>query len=651
MIQNALDVLVVGLLTCWAIAIGRVVLRAFKTLPTTPSDQCALGAAMGLGCLALSVMLLAQCGLLHRAGIVFVLGVGALVVWVDWRVHRSVGHARSDALSSVSNREINVAKFLRGQKPADRSNDVLGRALDVLGIVVLVATFLATLVPVTDGDALCYHLQVPKVFLQKQCAWFDPDLHETIYPLVTEMLFASVLAFRGATACRLMSWVLGVVFAGCVTALARPVLGRNARHAGVLALLVPAISNGMSAPLNDVALASFCAAALVGWVRWCECPRWGSAASFGILCGFAIGVKYPALVWVGLLGIASLLVVMRRIRTGAGSWGQLTMQGIVAFSTCLLVGGIWYARAYHFTGNPVFPFFKQVFGGAGLDVVLEPAKRPLVVHPWNLLTALWPVTLEPDRFDSVAHQFGPLFLMLLPVMFLLRAPGRVWAMALLGMGFFMACMTQRQSMRFLLAAVGPWSVAVAWVVHALWELRSFAARCAGVLAVVVLGFQTAQAVARLRAGGGVVLGRETPEAYLARVEPTFEVGRWIERNLPADCRMIGQDHRGFYIPRPYTMELAHRRRTGLGSASEDASTLVATLQARGFTHLLLCPPVPENAVEFDPTIGRLLSEWTSARVPAYRRELRDGDGVTRMYAIYELAGPTRVASHAEMRRQ
>ena len=71
------------------------------------------------------------------------------------------------------------------------------------------------------------------------------------------------------------------------------------------------------------------------------------------------------------------------------------------------------------------------------------------------------------------------------------------------------------------------------------------------------------AVARARHGLGVVLGRESAESYLARREPTFVVGRWIDANLPADARLVGQDHRGFYLPRDYAMELAHRRRTGL----------------------------------------------------------------------------------------
>jgi hypothetical protein len=52
---------------------------------------------------------------------------------------------------------------------------------------------------------------------------------------------------------------------------------------------------------------------------------------------------------------------------------------------------------------------------------------------------------------------------------------------------------------------------------------------------------------------------------------------------------------------------------------------------------MLCPPVPATAVEFDPTLGRLLAPWLASREPLYRSDLADGDGVVRRYAIYPLA--------------
>ncbi len=69
----------------------------------------------------------------------------------------------------------------------------------------------------------------------------------------------------------------------------------------MIAISVPAVTSGMSAPLNGVALAAFGTAALFAWVRLHERPTIRAAIVAGLVSGLAIGVKYPALVLCGLL--------------------------------------------------------------------------------------------------------------------------------------------------------------------------------------------------------------------------------------------------------------------------------------------------------------------------------------------------------------
>jgi hypothetical protein len=271
-----------------------------------------------------------------------------------------------------------------------------------------------------------------------------------------------------------------------------------------------------------------------------------------------------------------------------------------------------------------------------LDEVLDPVKRPMAVTPWNLLLALGPLSLQPERFDSFSHQFGPVFLLFVPAVLLERLPRRVLLLAALGYLFLVLCLTQRQSMRFVLIALGPLSIAVAFGASRWCDRRTVPARLLVASLLAILGLEAGLAVVRSRHVLGVVSGRESATAFLARCEPTYRVGRWVARHLPWTARLIGQDHRGFYIPRDYTMELAHRRRTGLGHRGESPEELVRRLRESGFTHLMFCPPVPETALEFDPTLGRLLAPWLAGRTPIYREDLADGDGIVRRYAIYEL---------------
>ena len=605
----------VAALAVVASGLGGRVLNLFGGRPDHPVDAWGLAVTLGLGMLALLTLGLAAVGGLTEGGIAL-LGLVAV----------GIGGGPGGRAS------VAAVRALGRQTGADPG--WFGWVINAVWLAGLAGTLVTALLPVTDGDALCYHLQVPKVFLLARGATFEPDLHETIYPLATEMLYALALAARGPVACRLVEWLLGLAFASIVTALARPALGdARARWAGAIALVCPAVSTGMGAPLNDVALAAFGTAAILGWTRWRDRPSSGAAGLAGALLGLALGVKYPALVLGGILAVGLVgfgppgVAVRRRIN-------HVLIFGLAA----LLVGGAWYLRAYQATGNPVFPFYRQVFGGAGIDEVLDPIKRPMTVNLWNVLTALIPMTLDPARFDSFSHQFGPVFLLFLPPLLWLRPPRSVGQVVVIGYAFLTLCVTQRQSMRFVLIAVGPMSVGVAWLASTWIDRRreSWASRGLILLLAGCLLFESGLALVRGRAGWRVLAGLESSESFLARREPTFVIGRWIDANLATDAHLIGQDHRGFYLPRPYAMELAHRRRTGLGSRDESAGAIIDALRRDGFTHLLLCPPEPEDAVEFDPTLGRLLAPWLGDHPPLYRARLGDGDGVVRRYEIYDL---------------
>lgn len=642
-------------LTAWAAGLGLWLLRRFGPAPADRLDALGLALPLGLGTLALAAAALGEIG------------------------HFGADGFRTVLIGGSPFAALGLARFAR--KPADPLPAETpapwawpDRVLAILFVAGLGGTLLTALAPVTDGDALCYHLQVPKWFLQRGWLGFDPDLHETIYPLLTEMLYGVALAFRGPVACRLVQWLLGLTFALNVSALGRPFLGRRAWWAGAVALLVPAVSNGMSAPLNDVALAAFGSSALVAWVRFSDRPSLRAALLTGVLTGLAMGVKYPALVLAGLIGLAvgpGVLahsfsrgtglprIATRRIRSAVDDvvrqWSDAEppvrrrrrLVHALAFATAAwAVGGVWYARAFAHTGNPVHPFFRQTFGGSGLDEVLGPEKRPLGVSAWNILTAVAPLTLDPNTFDSVSHEFGPIFLLFLPALFVERPPRRLLALGGMGYAFLALCLTQRQSMRFVLTALGPLSVVAAWLAHTWWERGSRPGRILVAVWLLALTAESGLAVARARHGLAVVVGAESADHYLARREPTYTVGRWVDENLKADARIVGQDHRGFYIPRAYTMELAHRRRTGVdGSAGE----VLAEFRRSGFTHVLLCPPIPETAVEFDPTLSRLLAPWAGSREPLYRRDLADADGVVRAYALYDLNDVGRAVAGARTR--
>ena len=326
--------------------LGWRILRWIGNSPEHPVDRFGLAAPLGMGVVALAALILGQFGGLNLLGLAVLLGiVTELGLIAGLRVIRD------------------LARSMRSS-PDGQPARAADRVMRVFCIATIAATALSSLAPVTDGDALCYHLQVPKVFLVQESVFFDPDLHETVYPLATEMLYMVALAFRGPVACRCIQWVLGLALAANATALARPCLGNRAWWAGMVALLVPAVTNGMTAPLNDVALAAFGTAAIVAWVRYHDQPSRKAALVAGAFAGLAVGVKYPALVLAGMLFLGTLFrPLYKKASPVERGWSDSSRLAIWFAMAAVFVGGARYLRAFIYTGNPVFPFFRSWLGG------------------------------------------------------------------------------------------------------------------------------------------------------------------------------------------------------------------------------------------------------------------------------------------------
>ena len=100
----------------------------------------------------------------------------------------------------------------------------------------------------------------------------------------------------------------------------------------------------------------------------------------GLLAGLALGVKYPALVLAGLLGLGSsprpaLFAEDDLVADAIGRWRSF------ADSWPSWWGASGICRAWYFTGNPVYPFFRQVFGGRGSTRCSTRSARPMAVTP------------------------------------------------------------------------------------------------------------------------------------------------------------------------------------------------------------------------------------------------------------------------------
>jgi hypothetical protein len=572
-----------------ATALGSRVLAVAGFRASRPWAIWLLGSGLGLGLLSLVVLLLGSLGLLSRPAVLGVIGAGLVLALVR---APSIGRrwaaraARRRALAQLRPLGWIAAGFLG--------------AAAVLNLI-------GALAPPTGSDEMNYHLALPKLFAEAQRTVFLPSHRLSTTPMTMEMLYTLAMLVRSATTAQLLNWYLGVLSLATVIVLAREFF--DATTALVAAALfyavtaVSALSAGALAELGSAAFALLCALALLHWRRtgaW----RWLWLA--GALAGFYAGTKLPNALGVVVLGIG-IGVYARRAGAGrAHAW-----RGAAVFCAAgLVLAGIWFARSWAMTGNPVYPYLSTVFGGQYLplgrmqqtpqlsvigrsDPLLTPGVFLEYRHPVKLLLSPWLLTMDGARFRGYP---GPILLGLLPaVLWALRRCDPhlrflVWVAGL----FYLTWFVTYSLLRNALPVLALFAIPTAGVLASVTRRRGAVAAMAGGafalwLAVSLLGIVDDHGPAV-----PVALGRESPQAYLGRRLPEPRTGfpyydayRFMNTHLPADSVVLLWDTRGFYLDRAYirSWEFLHGLADPARLRSRDG--VVRELQRWRITHVAM----------------------------------------------------------------
>jgi hypothetical protein len=498
------------------------------------------------------------------------------------------------------------------------------------------ASFLSASAPPTAGDALCYHLELPKRFLQDGGMTFRPFDDNVTFPLLAEMGFLWALAFEEPAAAALVHWGCGLLLAGAARCVARATLG--AAWGGPVAavvLLTPGINNEMTAPLNDVALALFATLAVAAWLDRTSLETSRRAVLVGLLLGGVAAVKYTGLVFIVAFAAGMLLAPLEIARPRVSF-----RTALLAVVAALLIGGPWYARAAWHRGDPFYPFLTQ-HAAEGAPATFPETKRPLGRGPTALLVAPWAMTMEPERFGGRAFQLGPLFLMCVPCAIALRAAAPIAGPLAIAAIYAVGCLILRQNVRFLLPIVPLLAVAVAACCQDLLRRPAGPRNTAFAAIAAIVVLQAAVPAARLRHTWTAVVGRESRADYLARVEPTYAVAEWLRAHLPADAALLSQEQRAFYIAQPTTRENIFRRATGYDRRLTEPAALAATLRPHGFTHLLTAEGEGSSAALYDATLSRLTAAAVASGSPdapvlLHEWKTCDAVGTARTYRVFSL---------------
>ena len=554
-------------------------------------DRLVFATALGLGVVSYSVTFLAILGALNTWAIGFV-----LLGWSGWS---------GDVVGNVF---VLFRQVFGKTVPAIKDGIVVAQRLVMAGIFLL--AFVQSLAPPWSYDALMYHLEAPRRFLEAGAFVPLPDIWQGNGPFTVNMLYVIGLAFGSDVFARLVHLSLGGLLVTGTYALGRRIGGNAAGWRGMLILAgTPILPVWFSFAYQDAGWALF---ELLGVLAVVGNRELGSGKHRkylllgGVMMGFAAGSKYLALGGVGVLGLYVLWAGRKQ------GWGVL--RDALAFGgMTAAVGAVWYLKNWVLLGNPVFPVW---FGGPGWD-----AARLRLFDAYHLdrfgmgrgvldyLLLPWRVYARYERFTSFLGSIEiPSLLFSLALFYPLvrRKTPLLTELAVLAAARFALWALGSQQVRFMLPffpLLAVLSGEVLWQAAGRLGARPRRVLVNGLLSGFVLVTLVYQGIFLFQTRPlDVIVGRETKAQFLSRVGTNYAVMDFVSENLPPEARvLLIQDGRGYYCRARCLLDTDHSYWTLLATRSPDLDSLRAALQQQGITHLLFSVPDADFVLQRDPT--------------------------------------------------
>jgi len=238
--------------------------------------------------------------------------------------------------------------------------NILFMVAGLMGVVLL----MVSLAPVRDYDALMYHLQIPRQFLEHGRVYFDPGEWRLSQPMLTEMLFLIGITFHLDPFAQLISLTFCIVFFLSVYAFGKRFFDSAI---GVLAVGIllgyPAFPIYATSPSVEFSWAVYEFWGMYLFSIWLFLDKkkahqyWLVFA--GILFGCAATVKYLSFPTLFIMG---LIVFGKTLHLEKGDFKK-AMKNVLMFGiSALVVISPWYLKNWVWTGNPFYPL---IFGGPG----------------------------------------------------------------------------------------------------------------------------------------------------------------------------------------------------------------------------------------------------------------------------------------------
>ena len=483
-------------------------------------------------------------------------------------------------------------------------------AMTMLSLIVLglIYTGINSLAPSIsdDWDSLAYHLSAPKLYLEHGGFYYINFSSHTNFPMFQEVLYTTPIFFKIPQTSKIISFLFGILTFLLVGYTLKDFFIKDRDKYSTIfgAFMVysmPIVLWLMTTAYIDITFAYYGLLALYFALLYNENKHTLTLILCGMSCGFGASCKMLGLQYVFIFSIWILLdnlILKENIKSIIKA---LCIFIFISFAICIC----WYIRSYIWTGNPVYPFFYNIFHGKDWNVELADFYALNQAHfgvghslKSFITTPIW-MTIDPSSFYDVPGLYiGAVLLIIFPSMCLLWQVRKknlfLIAISIVLLYIIWFCLTHQS--RYLIPMFIMSSVFIPAILSYIkgGELVKYSLIII-FIAVSLLGLFQMYNTTLVR--WPVVSGAVSQNAYLSKYFKPYNADQYINNNLSPDVKIgLFGDTEGFYLDREYIWcDYGHN--SLLSHNYKTSNELINDLKRLGVTHIIV--PFGKNP----PTIG------------------------------------------------
>jgi hypothetical protein len=262
----------------------------------------------------------------------------------------------------------------------------------LLFLLLIVPMVTLSIYPETTWDSSMYHLVYSKSYLESHHIAPVENIRHPVFAQLFDLLYAiTIYSTKTAISAKVLHFTMLFLCAIVIyTFCTRYYSKKIGIWSSLVWLSVPLVIYVSATAYIDTAQGLFVIISIYALINWMNNNKKEWLIISAISLGFLCGIKYTGLFFVLFCGLVVLLKCVK----------QKYYMGIIWFSVLVTVTALpWYLYNYVYTGNPLFPFYQNIFGyydwskeefnsynnAVNNNYGMGKGIKELLLLPWNLI--------------------------------------------------------------------------------------------------------------------------------------------------------------------------------------------------------------------------------------------------------------------------